>query len=96
MFMYYTVCYFTGLFYVVIRQISMLFIDNKDSVFCKSDYWLRLQGAVTKESDDGLKLQLTSVQLVDTDLGRGRGATYCGREDRPMARLCCLMSSDVS
>ena len=31
-------CYFTGLFYVVISQISMLFIDNKNSVFCKSDY----------------------------------------------------------
>ena len=34
MFMYYNVCYFTGLFYAVVRQISMLFIDNKDSVFC--------------------------------------------------------------
>ena len=27
-------CYFTGIFYAVVRQISMLFIDNKDSVFC--------------------------------------------------------------
>ena len=34
MFMYYTVCYFTGIFYAVVRQIYMLFIDNKDSVFC--------------------------------------------------------------
>ena len=34
MFIYYTVCYFTGIFYAVIRQISMLFIDNKDFVFC--------------------------------------------------------------
>ena len=34
MFMYYTVCYFTDIFYAVIRQISMLFIDNKISVFC--------------------------------------------------------------
>ena len=34
MFMYYTVCYFIGLVYAVVRQISMLFIDNKDSVFC--------------------------------------------------------------
>ena len=34
MFMYYTACYFTGIFYAVIRQISVLFIDNKDSVFC--------------------------------------------------------------
>ena len=34
MFMYYTVCYFTGIFYAVVRQISMLFIDNRDSVFC--------------------------------------------------------------
>ena len=32
--MYYTVCYFTGIFYAVVRQISMLFIDNRDSVFC--------------------------------------------------------------
>ena len=31
---YYTVCYFTCSFYEVVRQISMLFIDNKDSVFC--------------------------------------------------------------
>ena len=35
MFMYYyTVCYFICIFYAVVRQISMLFIDNKDSVFC--------------------------------------------------------------
>ena len=33
MFMYYIVCYFTGLFCAVARQNSMLFIDNKDSVF---------------------------------------------------------------
>ena len=31
--MYYTVCYLTGIFYAVVRQISMLFIDNKISVF---------------------------------------------------------------
>ena len=31
---YYTVCYFTCIFYAIVRQISMLFIDNKDSVFC--------------------------------------------------------------
>ena len=37
MFMYYsfyTVRYFTGIFYAVVRQISLLFIDNKDYVFC--------------------------------------------------------------
>ena len=34
MFMYYTVCYFPCIFYAVIRQISMLFINNKDCVFC--------------------------------------------------------------
>ena len=33
MFMYYTMCYFTDIFYAVVRQISMLFIDTKDSVF---------------------------------------------------------------
>ena len=27
-------CYFTGIFYAVVRHISMLSIDNKDSVFC--------------------------------------------------------------
>ena len=32
--MYYTVCYLTGIFYAVVRQISMFFIDNKISVFC--------------------------------------------------------------
>ena len=30
--MYYTVCYLTGIFHAVVRQISMLFIDNKN--FC--------------------------------------------------------------
>ena len=34
MFTYYTVCYSIGIFYAVVRQISKLFIDNKDSVFC--------------------------------------------------------------
>ena len=32
--MYYTVCYLPGIFYAVVRQISMLFIDNRISVFC--------------------------------------------------------------
>ena len=32
--MYYTVCHLTGILYAVVRQISMLFIDNKISVFC--------------------------------------------------------------
>ena len=30
--MYYTVCYFIGICYAVVRQISVLFIDNTDSV----------------------------------------------------------------
>ena len=30
MFMYYTVCYFTGIFYAVVKQISTLLIDIKD------------------------------------------------------------------
>ena len=33
MLMYYTVCYFTGILYAVVGQMSMLFTDNKDSVF---------------------------------------------------------------
>ena len=32
--MYYPVCCLTGIFYAVVRQISMLFIDNKISVSC--------------------------------------------------------------
>ena len=36
--MYYTVCSFTGIFYAVVRHISMLFIVNTDSVFC-SHVW---------------------------------------------------------
>ena len=32
--MSYTAYYFTGIFYADVRQISMLFIDNKDSVLC--------------------------------------------------------------
>ena len=32
-FMYYNVCYFTSIFYAVVRLISMLSIDSKDSVF---------------------------------------------------------------
>ena len=31
--MHYTVCYFTDIFYAVVRHISMLSIDNKDSGF---------------------------------------------------------------
>ena len=27
-------CYFTGIFYAVVRQFSMLFIDYKDYVLC--------------------------------------------------------------
>ena len=33
MFMYYTVCYFTHILYVVVRHISMLVVDNRDRVF---------------------------------------------------------------
>ena len=43
MFMYYTVCCFTGLFYAVVRQISMLFTDNQDSVFCNCSVACLLQ-----------------------------------------------------
>ena len=33
----YTVIYFTGIVYAVVRKISMLFINNKDYVFCIKD-----------------------------------------------------------
>ena len=29
---YYTVCYFTGIFYAVVRQISMLFVDSRVNI----------------------------------------------------------------
>ena len=32
--MSYTVCYFTGIFYAIVRQISVLFIANRDFVLC--------------------------------------------------------------
>ena len=35
---YYTVCYFTSIFYAVVRHISVLFVDNKDSAFCILSY----------------------------------------------------------
>ena len=37
--MHYTVCYLTGILYAVVRQISMLFIDNKISVFCIQSHY---------------------------------------------------------
>ena len=43
-FMYYTMCYFTGLFYAVVRQISMLFVDNKDSVCWQKKCALNAKG----------------------------------------------------
>ena len=35
---YYTVCYFTCIFYAVVRQIFMLFMDNKNSVSVSVSY----------------------------------------------------------
>ena len=43
MFVYYTVCYFTCIFYAVVKPISMLFIDNKDSVSCIPNVWFILR-----------------------------------------------------
>ena len=60
MFMYYTVCYFTGIFYAVIRLISMLLIDNKDSVFCII-YFFNL--AFTKKIHDRNNLYNTNDQF---------------------------------
>jgi len=34
MFMFYAAYYFTGIFHAVVRQISVLFKDNNDFVFC--------------------------------------------------------------
>ena len=43
MFMYFTVCYFTGILYAVVRKISVLFIDNREFVFSSSQVnWLTL------------------------------------------------------
>ena len=39
----YSVCYFTGILYAVVRKIAMLFIDNRDFVFSSSQVnWLTL------------------------------------------------------
>ena len=60
--MYYTVYYFTGIFYAVVRQISMLVIDNKDSVVCSLMY--RLMDVIRSASPavqagGGNKMRLT-------------------------------------
>ena len=39
MFMYYTVCYFTGIFYAVVRPISMLFIDPSVNAVAQKIPW---------------------------------------------------------
>ena len=52
---YYTVCYFTGIFYAVIRQICMLLIDTKGFVLCilwlllSKKTWPRWSVCLTKE-----------------------------------------------
>ena len=38
---YYTVCYFTGIFYAVVKLSSMLFIDSKDSVYSVNPFTAR-------------------------------------------------------
>ena len=60
--MCYTVCYLTGIFYAVVRQISVLFIDNKISVFCIHSVWTSL-GDV---SGDGLAI----ISPQDSKLAR--------------------------
>ena len=53
MFMYYTVCYFIGICYAVVRQISVLFIDNTNSVFCILQVMSRWVLEYTKYGDHG-------------------------------------------
>ena len=59
MFIYYdTVCYFTCIFYAVVRKISMLFIDKKDFVFCI----LSKECTQTRpEGEDGERVVLPSL-----------------------------------
>ena len=49
--MCYTVCYFTGIFYAVVREISMLFIDNKHSVFCNTEKMTKQQNSISSLTD---------------------------------------------
>ena len=50
--MLFYVCYFTDLFYALVRQISMVFIDNEHSVFC-----IRARGRLKRQSLRRFSLQ---------------------------------------
>ena len=64
MFMSYTVCYFTGIFYAIVMQISMLFIDNKDSVFWTSARQVRVRNGLTSSRQVHVRDGLTSLKQV--------------------------------
>ena len=79
---YYTVYYFTCIFYAVVRQISMLFTDNNDSVFWNSTlllWWKCSLTSVTFHRSSrtffmgkcgALPLQ-NLVTMVNSTMGRG-------------------------
>ena len=75
-FNYYTVCYFTFISHAVVRQISMLFIDNKDSVLCirARDSPLRSTCLASAWLDLGLSLVLADSRLIVYLLEQ---AAYC-------------------
>ena len=80
--MCYTVCYFTGILYAVLRQISMLFIDNKDSVSCI----LSLQSLFRslRASSCSVDCSTARVEYVcGTD-----GVTYTSRCELQRAKQC--------
>ena len=62
MFMHYTVCYFTDIFYAVVKQISMLFIDNKGSVFCKSTFCRQQERWFSRRKQQTNKQTTTKLQ----------------------------------
>ena len=62
MFMYYTVCYFTGIFYAVVRHISMLFIANEDFVFCTL---MRKKKAKKKKNNNNRMVQNAKSAVHD-------------------------------
>ena len=92
MFTNYTACYFTGIFYAVIRQISMLFIDNKDSVFC-----IQCQQLIHPKHAYSADLPGSRCQRCNRPSGTGsmdRGSRLSGSWTRQRSRTveCSRMS----
>ena len=64
---YYTVCYFTSIFYAVVRQISMLFIDSKYSVSQYTYSWnlISFRSKCRKKTSKQLIVEALYLDLED-------------------------------